>query len=436
VRGTGIVELLGPGGNVVGTGVLQNNIKCRMELNAVKLYPFEVAVQVVQVLDESMWTGEIVGERLGQCVGFVIRWKRADVQSVLGGTSSVAESGAGQNFSFPSPIGSDFEFEDEDTSNGDSSDPFHREEGTSAIRSMSPMTEASQCTAGTVPVPDGLPRGEQNRRYSMRNRHTRAIPVRGMGVRIQDRVKLDSVLEAKVRGGCLRNCLREVGKRYILDQRYLAWAQKYEVRATWIMEMLNAFYQRTEGMRRDKYNTKLDSVEVCNAYYAMALGYSQRRFKQLKVAHRAYGRVVAVYGNTCNLKERAKMLTVRESFTAFVGDVGCIQLHRQVWRKVDNSVVPLILLPMNITKVDVFHFVNEEVKTLVGGESMSLASFHRLWRTEFLHVQIPPPPFSRFSKCYHYWEYKCGIEATTNVAARLQIKEFFLVHIRHQMEER
>jgi hypothetical protein len=79
VRGTGTMELLGPGDNVVGTGVLQDNIKCGMELNAVKLYPFEVAAQVVQVLDKSVWTGEIVGERLGQCVGFVIRWRRADV---------------------------------------------------------------------------------------------------------------------------------------------------------------------------------------------------------------------------------------------------------------------------------------------------------------------------------------------------------------------
>jgi hypothetical protein len=72
---------------------------------------------------------------------------------------------------------------------------------------------------------------------------------------------------------------------------------------------------------------------------------------------------------------------------------------------------------MNTTKVDVFHFVNEEVKTLVGGESMLLASFHRLWRTEFPHVQIPS--FSRFSKCYHCWECKYGMEATTNAAARL-----------------
>jgi hypothetical protein len=46
-----------------------------MELNVVKLCPFEVAVQVVRVLEESLWTGEIVGERLGQCVGFVIRWR-------------------------------------------------------------------------------------------------------------------------------------------------------------------------------------------------------------------------------------------------------------------------------------------------------------------------------------------------------------------------
>jgi hypothetical protein len=58
------------------------------------------------------------------------------------------------------------------------------------------MTEASLCTAGMVPVPDGLPTCVQSRRYSMRNRHTKAIPVRGMGVHIEDRVKLDSVLEA------------------------------------------------------------------------------------------------------------------------------------------------------------------------------------------------------------------------------------------------
>jgi hypothetical protein len=89
---------------------------------------------------------------------------------------------------------------------------------------------------------------------------------------------------------------------------------------------------------------------------------------------------------------------------------------------------------MKTTKVDVFHFVNEEVKKMVGREPMSIALFHRMWRTEFPHVQIPP--FSRFSKCYHCWKYKCGMEATTNMATRVEIKKLYIVHIRHQMEER
>jgi hypothetical protein len=198
--------------------------------------------------------------------------------------------------------------------------------------------------------------------------------------------------------------------------------------------MLNAFYLRTKGRRKDKFNTKLDGVEVCNACYATALGYSQRRFKQLKVAHQVYRRVAAVHGNMCKLKKRAKMSAARESFQEFIGEAGCTQLHRQVWRKVDNSVVPLILLLMNTTKVDVFHFMNEEVMKMVCGEPLSIASFHRMWRTKFPHVQIPP--FSRFSNCYHCWEYKCGIEATTNMAARVEIKNLYVVYIRHQMEKR
>jgi hypothetical protein len=40
------------------------------------------------------------------------------------------------------------------------------------------------------------------------------------------------------------------------------------------MQMLNAFYQRIEGQRTNKFRTKLDGVEVCNACYAVAVGYS------------------------------------------------------------------------------------------------------------------------------------------------------------------
>ena len=101
VRGRATLELLGLGGNVVGTEALQDNIKYGMELNTVKLCLFEVAVQVVQVLEESVWTGEILGEWLGQCVGFVLCWRRVDVQSVSTETSNVGESDANRTSLFP-----------------------------------------------------------------------------------------------------------------------------------------------------------------------------------------------------------------------------------------------------------------------------------------------------------------------------------------------
>jgi hypothetical protein len=44
VLGTGEVELLGTGGNVVGTGVLQENIKCGMDLNGIKYFWISTAI--------------------------------------------------------------------------------------------------------------------------------------------------------------------------------------------------------------------------------------------------------------------------------------------------------------------------------------------------------------------------------------------------------
>jgi hypothetical protein len=75
-------------------------------------------------------------------------------------------------------------------------------------------------------------------------------------------VKLDSMVAAQTKGGCKCNCLRDVDEKYILDQRYMAWGQKYEQQAMWILQILNAFYLRTDGRRRDKFNTKLDNLEV------------------------------------------------------------------------------------------------------------------------------------------------------------------------------
>ena len=77
----------------------------------------------------------------------------------------------------------------------------------------------------------------------------------------------------------------------------MGWTQKYEARGNWILQMLNAFYSVLEDQRRNKFDTKLDGVAVCNACYAAALGYLQRPFKQLRQSHLMYGRIVVVHGN-------------------------------------------------------------------------------------------------------------------------------------------
>ena len=129
----------------------------------------------------------------------------------------------------------------------------------------------------------------------------------------------------------------------------MAWGQKYDVRATWIMQILNAFYQRTEGMRRDKYKTKLDGMEVCNSCYAMALGYSQRRFKQLKVAHsvrescRCTWKHVQFEGSSqgefYSICRRRKMYTIPSQGTEEVGQL-CSAVDFIAHEHIEGGCVP------------------------------------------------------------------------------------------------
>jgi hypothetical protein len=85
------------------------------------------------------------------------------------------------------------------------------------------VTEGSHSSTSNVPVVDGLRADRQSRRYSMQNHRRRARAPRQKGEPLRKKVKLDSVVAAKTKGGCKRNCLRDVDEKYILDQRYMAW---------------------------------------------------------------------------------------------------------------------------------------------------------------------------------------------------------------------
>lgn len=53
-----------------------------IELHGLKLFPYEVAVHITQIDDALHWTGEVVGERIGLCIGLIICWNRSLVRVV------------------------------------------------------------------------------------------------------------------------------------------------------------------------------------------------------------------------------------------------------------------------------------------------------------------------------------------------------------------
>ena len=72
-RPDGVLELLIEDDVLVGQGFVDQTYQPGMELHYLKLIPDEVAVCVTEVFQGSLWVGEVVGERLEQCVGLVIR---------------------------------------------------------------------------------------------------------------------------------------------------------------------------------------------------------------------------------------------------------------------------------------------------------------------------------------------------------------------------
>ena len=63
-------------------GFTDSTVQSGMALHGVKLFSLEVAVYITQVDDILHWTGEVVGEKLGLCMGLTIRWNRSQIRYV------------------------------------------------------------------------------------------------------------------------------------------------------------------------------------------------------------------------------------------------------------------------------------------------------------------------------------------------------------------
>ena len=180
----------------------------------------------------------------------------------------------------------------------------------------------------------------------------------------------------------------------------------YNERASWITEHItNAYVVIDNQNGKDMFDFKLDGQPICNACYALVVGYLKRRLEELKWSIRSSTEWYATTHENSAKQPRALVQAeaIRVAFERYTKECGCLQPNRQSYRKKDKRMVPLVLLPMNTRRQDVMIAVNEEVACLVGGNPLSNCAFHKMWREEFTHVQIPP--HSRFSKYEDCWEY-------------------------------
>ena len=182
----------------------------------------------------------------------------------------------------------------------------------------------------------------------------------------------------------------------ILMKRFKVWgSHAYDERAYWILENLTHCYNKGS----DKFETRLCGVSICNGCYAVVLGYSKRCIEELKSDIRSISitlevfdvecseRSSIVHGNTVHVPRTSVGVEAMESvFEKYVTETRCTQPYKQCQRRSDNQMVPLILLPMNTRREDVFHTVVADVQRITKSKAPGSYSFYRLWRTEYIHV--------------------------------------------------
>jgi hypothetical protein len=225
--------------------------------------------------------------------------------------------------------------------------------------------------------------------------------MRKIGEERVEKVSLQSVRKWRAHGACVTQCLEAVSETEILDVRYDVWmnCKSCDDRVTWILRQLRTFMEPNAATGWIDFKFRVDGRSVCSACYAHVLGYSQRQLERWKDDIRVRNRKSACHGNALRPHETNHVASARAILQKYIKGCGCIQPHRQHFRKRDGVFVPLVLLPMNTKKKDIRNLINQSLQELRESE-ISVSAFHAMWRNSFSHVQIPRT--SRFSKCNVY----------------------------------
>ena len=213
------IELLSEIGNVVGLATMEHAFESGMELHGSRLFPSEVAVRIIRVDDALHWIGEVVGERLGSCMGLIIRWNRSLLR-VLATTPNFSNA-HGEDESHNSPTRTmvpEFDVPRRLNTPELNERSLQSSQASNPVNNSSPFSQCTPSNIRDLPHVEGFAHVRPTRRpYSMQNRRRRVLRSSNVAETAASKVSLASVERAIAQGGCKRNCLRNIPARHILD---------------------------------------------------------------------------------------------------------------------------------------------------------------------------------------------------------------------------
>jgi hypothetical protein len=396
--------------NMEGEEVAYGNVQ-DMEpgdfLQGLALRPSEEAILIKTVMVPTEEVHELYMHTMAECLEKVIRWPKQQLQELehnracneaeLPPSSLVSSEDEEENFSIPPTM-----------SFSDSIGEFSFRE-------------------------------RQRRPYNHHMRpHRRPPGPRIIGMSRTQKVSLLVVLADKEKVLCSQRCLHDIDANDICILRCQALkSSTYGERSTWLINTLRGFMTRITTMTSSREHlkciTRIKGKRVCNACFAMAIGYSRRGLVRLIAEIRDNNRHTSIHGNRQCRREKNKVTMARALFEQYIKDFGELQPHRQCRRKMDGMMFQMVCLPMNVRKGEIWMTINSKLHRL-GEPRIGLPTFHKLWKHEFTYIHIPKT--SRFSKCNTCWEYKNFKQSVPIEELREASSNEYRVHLDIVMEER
>ena len=345
---------------LVGRGVLESELQIGDDVAGLVIFPHQIAVQVTEVYACGVHESTKDGQVLREYIGDIVRWCKSFIEAidlVPEGLRSKTKTTKAFDFNEDSLLKETIIYgnmeDHKEVNEFESMDPSRTEE----------IMRNAQTTYSISRV-DGLPPTFPKRKYTMTTRVRKEMQPWRIGSSRAEKVLLANVQQDLQSSICFKGCLKKLNAGAILMKRFQAWrSHEYDERASWILENFTEYYNKEV----DKFETRLCGVSICNGCYAMAINYSKCCIEELKCDIRSSGITLEVFGMACigrsstvhqnkiHVPQTSLGVHARESiFEKCVKETWCTQPHRQCQRRSDNKMVPLILLPMNIRRDDVF----------------------------------------------------------------------------------